>query len=309
MDVLTQKGIAGGVRQRFLFFVAAPVVVACIETFLQLSMMVHGDLLASLGFALLFTVPGHFFAWAMTALIARFPAAARLPLPVLLMLGYGLSILVFRPYNRFIYDLIPVAAPHMSTVITSMWQDVARFLFVNVPAVVIWVGLNLLFIARLGYPVYGARHGGEVPAPEVPAPVVPAPDVMDTVVPDTVAAVAAELPDFCRAACIGALEELWAISAEEHYLRLRGRFGARMIRHSFGAALEQLPGRVGLRVHRSHWVGFGHGEVVDDGRGVRLADGTVIPVSSSYRQAVLLTEAVLKAGPAGEPALVPERGT
>jgi hypothetical protein len=259
----------------FLFFVVAPVLVSLVETFLQLSMRVDGDILASLGFALLFTVPGHFFAWAMTMVIARVPGAARLPLPVLLMLGYALSIIVFRPYNRVIYDLVPVAAPHMKTITTSLWQDVSRFLYVNVPAVVIWVGLNLLCIAKLAFPHYGARpetEGRETP--EV-------------------------LPDFCRAAGVLDGQDLWAVSAEEHYLRLRGRFGERMIRHSFGAALAQLPPRLGLRVHRSHWVAFGHGEVVDEGRGVRLADGTIIPVSSSYRQAVLLTQA----------ALMPERGT
>ena len=290
MTGLTETGNAGAVRplHLFLFFVIAPVLVSCVETFLQLSMQVDGDIVTALGFALLFTVPGHFFAWAMTSLIARLPGASRLPLPVLLVLGYALSLLVFRPYNRFIYDLIPVAAPHMKTTLTSIWQDVARFLFVNVPGVIIWVGLNLLFIAKLGFPFYGVRRPVETSTAVAPA--------------------ALELPDFCRAAGVLALEDLWAISAEEHYLRLRGGFGTRMIRHSFGAALEQLPGGLGLRVHRSHWVGFGHGEVVEDARGVRLADGTVIPVSSSYRQAVLLTEAVLKAGPGGEPVLVPERG-
>lgn len=277
MSALTQRqqGAATRPLHLFLFFIAAPVLVSCIETFLQLSMRVDGDILASLGFALLFTVPGHFFAWAMTMVIARVPGAARLPLPLLLVLGYGLSIIVFRPYNRFIYDLVPVAAPHMKTVTTSAWQDVSRFLYVNVPAVVIWVGLNLLFIARLAFPVYGPR-----PVPQGAGP-------------------SDALPDFCRAAGVLDGKDLWAVSAEEHYLRLRGRFGERMIRHSFGAALAQLPPRLGLRVHRSHWVAFGHGEVVDEGRGVRLADGTVIPVSSSYRQAVLLTQA----------ALMPERGT
>jgi len=282
----SETGTGGGVRplHLVLFFVVAPVLVSCVETFLQLSMQVDADILTALGFALLFTVPGHVFAWAMTSLIARLPGASRLSLPLLLVLGYALSLLVFRPYNRFVYDLIPVAAPHMKTSLTSMWQDVARFLYVNVPGVIIWVGLNLLFIAKLGFPFYGVRRPVETQAASAPA------------------------PDFCRAAGIPALDTLWAISAEEHYLRLRGGFGERMVRHSFGAALEQLPARLGLRVHRSHWVAFGHGEVVDEGRGVRLADGTVIPVSSSYRQAVLLTEAALKAGPAGEPVLVPERG-
>jgi hypothetical protein len=266
-----------------LFFLVTPVIVSFIETLLQLSMAIDGDLAVSFGFALLFTVPGHFFAWAMTSLIARFPPSERLPLPVLLLLGYALSILVFRPYNRFIYDLIPVAAPHMQTVTTSLAQDVARFLFVNVPGMVIWAGLNMLFIAGLGYPVYRKARVATATSSENPP------------------------PQFCSAAGLTARDDLWAISAEEHYLRLHSRFGTRMIRHSFGAALDQLPPGLGMRVHRSHWVAFGSGEVVEDGKGVRLADGTILPVSSSYRQAVLLAEAALRSGPSGEPLLVPER--
>jgi hypothetical protein len=256
-----------------LFFLVAPVIVSFTETLLQLSMAIDGDLLVSFGFALLFTVPGHFFAWAMTSLIARFPLAERLPLPVLLPLGYAFSILVFRPYNRFIYDLIPVAAPHMQTVTTSLAQDIARFLFVNVPGMVIWTGLNMLFIAGLGYPVYRRRPTTAAAATATTSP--------------------QPVPQFCVAAGLTAQDDLWAISAEEHYLRLHSRFGSRMIRHSFGAALDQLPPGLGMRVHRSHWVAFGHGEVIDGGKGVRLADGTILPVSTSYRQAVLLTEAAL----------------
>jgi len=257
-----------------LFFLVAPFVVSCVETFLQLSMVVDGDLVMSLGFALLFTIPGHFFAWATTLLIARLPVTARLSLPLLLALGYAVSILVFRPYNRFVYDLIPVVAPHVKQANLSIWQEISRFLFVNVPAVVIWIVLNLLFIAKLGFPVY--RRSPTEPLAE--------------------AETSAAVPHFCKAAGLDALSDLWAISAEEHYLRLRGRFGTRMIRHSFGAALEQLPPGHGMQVHRSHWVAFGRVARIEWEKfpHLLLEDATPIPVSSRYHQAVLLTEDQLK---------------
>ncbi len=267
-----------------LFFVVAPIVVSCVETFLQLSMVVDGDLGTSLGFALLFTIPGTFFAWAITWLIARLPRAEQLPVPLLLATGYIVSLLVFRPYNRFIYDLIPVAAPHVKVLPTSVGQEILRFLFVNIPGVIIWVSLNWLFMARLNFPVYGkprverdAEHDAEPMVEVSTAPAVPA---------------------FCQAAGIGALSDLWAISAEEHYLRLHGAFGTRMIRHSFSAALEQLPKDSGIQVHRSHWVAFGRVTRIETGKApqLRLADGTLVPISSRYHQAVLLTEGRLLSG-------------
>jgi LytTr DNA-binding domain len=259
-----------------LFFVVAPIIVACVETFLQLSMVVDGDIGTSLGFALLFTIPGTFFAWASTWLIARLPRAERLPLPLLLAIGFMVSLLVFRPYNRFIYDLIPVAAPNVKLVPTSVGQEILRFLFVNVPGVIIWTGLNLLFIAKLNFPVYGKPR------------VEPLIETSETT----------PLPAFCQAAGISALSDLWAISAEEHYLRLQGAFGTRMIRHSFSAALEQLPRDAGLRVHRSHWVAFGRVTRVEAGKASQLLldDGTMVPVSGRYHQAVLLTEGRLLKG-------------
>jgi DNA-binding LytR/AlgR family response regulator len=68
-----------------------------------------------------------------------------------------------------------------------------------------------------------------------------------------------------------------------------------LIRHSFRGALAQLPSSAGLQVHRSHWAAFGHVREVQVGKPLqlRLADGTAIPVSSSYHKAVLLTKNAL----------------
>ncbi len=242
-------------------------------------MMADGSLLVSLGFALLFTVPGTFSAWLMTWLIARLPAADRLPLPLLLLMGFAVSLLVFRPYNRFIYELIQVTSPQIARMAgdESLRDTAEHFLLINVPGALIWTALNLLFIAKTGFPVYGASKNAEIEDDRMGiAPVV-------------------VLPDFCRTSGLVALSDLWAISAEEHYLRLHGPFGNRMIRHSFGAALEQMPVGQGLQVHRSHWVAFGRVAAIESGSSMqlRLADGTHIPVSSSYRRAALLKEAEL----------------
>ncbi len=96
---------------------------------------------------------------------------------------------------------------------------------------------------------------------------------------------------------MGDLSELWSISAEEHYLRLVGAFGVRMIRHPLKAAIRQIPAACGVQVHRSHWVSFGRVAHILEGQDVQLVlvDGTTIPVSKSYRRAVQLVEAQLLA--------------
>lgn len=291
-SALTQTMQRKGARplHLLLFFVVAPVTVAFIQTFFQLSVMADGTLLISLSFALLFNVPGTLSAWATTSVVARLPGARRLPLSALLMIGFALSLLVFRPYNGFIYDLIPLSARQIGQMSGSSgeqlpWQGVQRFLFINVPGMIIWTVLNLLFIAKLGFPSYGLRWS----APE------PGRAITDYAEAQSAGLATAVLPEFCRDAGITALDDLWVISAEEHYLRLRGRFGARMIRHSFGAALDQLPSGQGLQVHRSHWVAFHRVAEIETGKNVqlRLVDGTVVPVSNSYRQTVMLTKVAL----------------
>lgn len=267
-----------------LFFIIAPVACAAMQTSLQIPVMANADFWLALGFALMFNVPGMFTAWATTCVLARLPGMQRLPIVPLLMLGFMLSLLIFRPYNRFVFETISEMAPQISHFSgasgnKSFWEQAERFLLVNVPGVLIWTVLNLLFIEKLGFPSYR-------PKPEV-APAT----ALETADDGT------QNPGVCDAAGIGALGDLWAISAEEHYLRLHTRFGTRHIRHSFRAALAQMPPDAGLQVHRSHWVAYGRVADVEAGKSVRLRlrDGTLIPVSSSYRQAVLLTKAALTA--------------
>ena len=275
-----------GIRPILLFFIVAPIIVACVETLLQYSVAPDSDLTTSLAFAMLFTLPGTFFAWLTTTLVARLPGAGKLPMTLLLVIGFIVSLLVFRPYNVFLYDWISYVtprAPELShTVGGYVPPSVARFLFVNIPGVLIWTGLNLFFIMRFGFPVYGTPIEKIEPKSASGSPAFGQRDLSD-------------LPDFCRAAGIEDLADLWVVSAEEHYLRLRGCFGTRIIRQSFGAAIDQIPKNCGLQVHRSHWIAFGRVARIETASGMQLvlADGTKIPVSSSYWNAVRLTETAL----------------
>jgi hypothetical protein len=273
-------------RAGLLFFGVAPLAVAVVETCLQFTVLPEGDPIIALGFAILFTVPGTFFAWLTTSLVARLPGADRLPVVMLLAIGFLGSLLIFRPYNMLVYEAVARAAPRMTEVATGQGeghfsQSASRFLLVNGPGLLVWVALNLLFMGRFGFPLYGSS------ARTAPA-----------VAGEAAGSARSELPEFCRAAGIADIADLWAVSAEDHYLRLHGSFGTRVIRQPFGAAIDQLPKASGLQVHRSHWVSFGRAVRIEPGKQIQivLPDGTRIPVSSSYSKAVSLTETSLLSG-------------
>lgn len=75
---------------------------------------------------------------------------------------------------------------------------------------------------------------------------------------------------------------LWAVEAEDHYLRVRTSRGSDLILMRLGDALKELDGIEGAQVHRSWWVAReGVAEITRDGARVtlRLKDGSDAPVS------------------------------
>jgi len=78
---------------------------------------------------------------------------------------------------------------------------------------------------------------------------------------------------------------LWAVQAEDHYLRLRTSLGEDLILMRLADAVAELEGIEGARVHRSWWVARAAVIGVERGDGratLILADGARAPVSRSY---------------------------
>lgn len=83
--------------------------------------------------------------------------------------------------------------------------------------------------------------------------------------------------------------ELWAIEAEDHYLRLHTSLGSDLILMRLGDAIAELEGIEGARTHRSWWVARGAVRQVerDDGRAMlSLPDGATAPVSRAYAKSL-----------------------
>lgn len=79
--------------------------------------------------------------------------------------------------------------------------------------------------------------------------------------------------------------EVWAVEAEDHYLRLHTSKGQDLILLRLADAIAELDGLEGAQVHRSWWVA--REAIVDarrgDGRAIlTLKDGVEVPVSRTY---------------------------
>jgi hypothetical protein len=78
---------------------------------------------------------------------------------------------------------------------------------------------------------------------------------------------------------------VWAVEAEDHYLRLHTSKGQDLILMRLADAVAELDGIEGLQVHRSWWVA--RDAVADIARGdgratLTLQDGSQVPVSRTY---------------------------
>jgi DNA-binding LytR/AlgR family response regulator len=79
--------------------------------------------------------------------------------------------------------------------------------------------------------------------------------------------------------------DLWAIEAEDHYLRLHTSKGQDLILMRLSDAVAELEGIEGARTHRSWWVARSAVTRADraDGRAtLTLIDGAEVPVSRAY---------------------------
>ncbi len=85
------------------------------------------------------------------------------------------------------------------------------------------------------------------------------------------------------------LDDILAIKAEEHYVRVYTPAGEEMRLCRFSDAIADMDSRIGLRVHRSYWVNLSAVERVERQNGrweILLTNGVRIPVSQRYHEVV-----------------------
>ncbi|MEL6447216.1 MAG: LytTR family DNA-binding domain-containing protein [Pseudomonadota bacterium] len=101
--------------------------------------------------------------------------------------------------------------------------------------------------------------------------------------------VASPPPAFLAQTAARSADDVLALQAEEHYVRVFTASGSELVHHRFRDAVAEMPEALGLQVHRSWWVA--EQAVRSAKRGSRRWQLTLdaevsVPVSDSYVQAV-----------------------
>ncbi|MEM7281533.1 MAG: LytTR family DNA-binding domain-containing protein [Pseudomonadota bacterium] len=202
------------------------------------------------------------FLWSADALVERF-TPKRYQTPLWLKPVVFVSVVALIPFalvELLMETWVPVRAPFDD----EEWMSVSPILaylgeFGTLVSVVIPVHLGLWLIID--------RPNLGVPNPEVDE----------------------QSPEFLSKTAGVTLEDVVALHAEEHYVRVYSGSTSELIHHRFGDAAGEMPDTLGLQVHRSWWVA--DKAVTSAKRGDRrwklvLRDAVEVPVSDSYVQVV-----------------------
>ena len=81
------------------------------------------------------------------------------------------------------------------------------------------------------------------------------------------------------------VEDILALEAEDHYVRVHLRTGSELIHYRFADAVTEMGSDYGIRVHRSFWVAKPAIKEIKRGQRIEITmtNGSRIPVSNSYR--------------------------
>ncbi len=220
-----------------------------------------------------------FFLWIAFELGSRLAAFLlrpwTAPLWVILIIGGVAGVAISRPVRNVVRDVSQRLAPGVNAEISFpaglVWEEYV-FAYASVVAVpiMIWVIVNYVYARALGVRRYASATDVEL-AQSGPAP--------DLNVP----------PEFAKRLNAGPKAEIYALQAEDHYLRVYTDSSNELIRYRFSDAVGEVRHLPGLQVHRSFWINT---DAVDSvrrsGRSyeIVLKGGLEVPVSRSYRYAV-----------------------
>lgn len=225
----------------------------------------------------------------VTATLHRLLARWHPGLLTLTLLGSLVACIPAVPYTAWLMSVWPgdavSAGFEAHAVLVWDWRDILGY---AIRATVIWVGLNFLFDRYLGLPRY--RY---VFRPEL-RPVAAA----ERSERGPGGAVAQSPAFMQRLKKPVAVDELLALRAEQHYLRVITRSGRELILYRFSDALRELPAELGIQVHRSWWVcraAIASIECRERKMTLVLGNGEQVPVSAPY-QALVRTLAATAGG-------------
>lgn len=214
-----------------------------------------------------------------TTFFKRVLAQWKPPWLLLLLLGHCLGASIVLPYSNWLMGLYESAIAGLGVTHSQTEFLSAEFWMYMTRAGAIWFGINFLFDRFFGLPLY--RY------------------VIPRGCSDTVAAAAdAAAPltghewDGHTPAFISRLpnkltpDDIVAIKAEQHYIKIFGPEKNHMVLYRFSDAVNELPPELGKQVHRSYWVKTGaiasvHARAKDFY--LNMVNGQKVPVSGPYQ--------------------------
>lgn len=219
--------------------------------------------------------------WLTLEIGTRFAAwvapKGKTPLLIILIGGCLLQPLLGRPFlslwqSLFVGFLPPGVTPPILAILYTSAAEYGRVLMSNTFIFGVWLAFNFLFDRFLG--LHRFRNiTGYVPAAKDPDAEDPA-----KTVPLAPSGLILRLPQELG-------QDVIAISAEDHYVRVHTPKGNDLVLYRFSDAVHEMPTNRGLQVHRSHWVSLSDISSFEEvGRGyqVVLNEAVKIPVSQRY---------------------------
>jgi hypothetical protein len=281
--------LSGNWKPRLLFYVGVPVLTALLFALNQAGMARLLPKALAFPYWLGLTIP----LWALLDLCSRSVAIMLRRFEprawLVLLLGSLAAMAIFSPYVIVYVGLFTSLLPEgesytVNTPFPEAFLDLRRFLtFSGLP--IYWIVVSLAFARSFGLPSYvpAARQSSTILADPV-SPSEPQRAGAEQLPP------ANQRPPVEQATGFRALvpyhlgQDLVALQAEDHYVRVVTDKGNALIRYRFSDALEEVRNLEGLQVHRSHWVAL---RAIDrlrsEGKGYTLClhNGSEVPVSRS----------------------------
>jgi len=197
------------------------------------------------------------------------------PWLVLLILGHTMGCLIVLPYSNWLTGLYAERWPEL--VLGAETGSVLSMAFLKywLQAGVIWIGINFVFDRFIGLPLYRyvIPRGFETLGPVHRA--------------NTESGWGVRPPGFVeRLPAALQPEDVLAIKAEQHYIKVFSPDKEYMVLYRFSDAVREIDESLGMQVHRSYWVNTGaiksiHARAKDFT--LRIKSDTDIPVSTPYQ--------------------------
>jgi hypothetical protein len=297
------------------FLLLVPLAVATILAVLRVGIASVMSPQVAIAFYVLLTLPVWLVTNATTSLAHRALAPWRPPLWVLCFVGSLAQALLLSPFYRYVFEAAqPFLLPGVRLAAKPMPEWSFRYVVVLLselaPGAIVWVGANYAWERLLGIRRFRYANGAaQTAAAESPRqtlspssqPSLSTSPASSALPASSTSSAQVMRPPFLSKSRLPPDAEVLALTAEEHYVRVITDRGADLIRYRFSEALAELAAETrGMQVHRSWWLRLD--AVVDaaeKGRSMELAlrDGTVVPVSFAFREAVLLARGRMPSPP------------